>query len=48
MQYKLITKGPFEKVEKFERRLNELSAQGWRVITNMSQGAHLVLGKEKY
>ncbi len=48
MQYKLITKGPFEKVEKFEIRLNELSLQGWRVITNMSQGAYLVLGKEKY
>ncbi len=48
MQYKLVNKGPFEKVEKFEKRLNELSAQGWRVITSMTQGAYLVLGKEKY
>ena len=48
MQYKLIQKGPFEKAEKFERRLNEMAAQGWRVITNMSQGAYLVMGKERY
>lgn len=48
MQYKLISKGPFEKTEKFEKRLNDMSAQGWRVITNMSQGAFLVLGKDKY
>ena len=48
MQYKLVRKGPFEKNETFERRLNEMAAQGWRVITNMSQGAFLVMGKEKY
>ncbi len=48
MQYKLVTKGAFEKPEKFEKRLNELAAQGWRVITSMTQGAYLVLGKEKY
>lgn len=48
MEYKLISKGPFEKAEKFEKRLNSMAAQGWRVITNMSQGAFLVMGKEKY
>jgi len=48
MQYQLIVKGPFEKTEKFEKRLNEMSAQGWRVITSMTQGAYLVMGKEKY
>lgn len=47
MQYKLIHKGPFEKVIKFEKKLNELSAQGWRVITSMTQGEFLVLGKDK-
>lgn len=48
MKYKLIAKGPFEKAEKFEARLNQMAMEGWRVITNMSQGAYLVLGKEKY
>ncbi len=48
MQYKLISKGPFEKPEKFERRLNEMASQGWRVITSMTQGAYLVMGKDKY
>lgn len=48
MKYKLVQKGPFEKAEKFENRLNQLAMEGWRVITNMSQGAYLVLGKEKY
>lgn len=47
MQYKLIHKGPFEKVIKFEKKLNERSVQGWRVITSMSQGEFLVLGKDK-
>lgn len=46
MQYKLFGQGPFEKAEKFEKRLNEMAAKGWRVITN--HGTHLVLGKEKY
>ncbi|MFT6871097.1 MAG: hypothetical protein ACJAVN_000094 [Roseivirga sp.] len=48
MEYKLITKGPFEKAEKFEKRLNVMAAQGWRVITSMTQGAYLVLGKDKH
>ena len=48
MQYKLISKGPFEKPEKFEKRLNEMAMSGWRVITSMTQGAYLVLGKDKY
>ena len=48
MQYKLISKGPFEKPEKFEKRLNEMAMSGWRVITSMTQEAYLVLGKDKY
>jgi len=48
MKYKLISKGPFEKAEKFEARLNQMAMEGWRVVTSMSQGAYLVLGKEKY
>ncbi|MFY0592669.1 hypothetical protein [Roseivirga sp.] len=48
MEYKLIAKGGFESTAKFEKRLNALSAQGWRVITSMTQGAFLVLGKEKH
>ena len=48
MEYKLSTKGPFEKAEKFEKRLNGMASQGWRVITSMTQGAYLVLGKDKH
>ncbi|WP_176723384.1 hypothetical protein [Roseivirga misakiensis] len=47
MEYKLVAKGAFEKTETFEKRLNAMAAQGWRVITNMSQGAYLLLGKGK-
>lgn len=47
MQYKIIQKGPFEKVEKFEKRLNELAQSGWRVIAGLGD-FYLVLGKEKY
>ncbi|GHE68203.1 MULTISPECIES: hypothetical protein [Roseivirga] len=47
MQYKILQKGPFEKLEKFEKRLNELAMSGWRVVTSMGD-FYLVLGKEKY
>lgn len=48
MTYKILTKGPFENIQKFEQRLNQMSMEGWRVITSMSSGMYLVLGKEKY
>ena len=48
MQYKLIKKGPFEKQEKFEKRLNEMAMSGWRVVTNMQGGEYLVLCKDKH
>lgn len=47
MEYKIINRGPFEKVEKFEQRINELARSGWRVITNHGD-LSLVLGKEKH
>lgn len=47
MQYKIIQKGPFEKLDKFEKRLNELAMSGWRVVTSLGD-FYLVLGKEKY
>jgi len=48
MEYKLISRSPFEKTQKFEKRLNDMASQGWRVITSMTQGSFLVMGKEKY
>ncbi len=48
MEYKLLHKGPFEKIDTFQKRLNALSANGWRVITSFAGGAYLVLGKEKH
>lgn len=47
MEYKLVSKGAFENIEKFEKRLNGMAVQGWRVITNMTQGAYLILEKKK-
>ena len=47
MKYKIIQKGPFEKVEKFEERLNEMAMSGWRIVTSLGD-FYLVLGKEKY
>lgn len=47
MQYKIVHRGPFEKIEKFEMRINELAMSGWRVITSFGD-LHLVLGKGKH
>jgi len=47
MQYKIINKGPFEKIEKFQDRLNQLAMEGWRVVSVMSD-IYVILGKEKY
>ena len=48
MQYKVVSKGAFESVEKFEQKLNKLAMEGWRVITNFSSGVYLIMGKEKH
>lgn len=47
MEYKIVTRGPFEKTEKFEIRLNELAMSGWRVITSHGD-LSLVMGKAKH
>lgn len=47
MQYKIIHKGGFEKIEKFQDRLNQLAMEGWRVVSVMSD-IYVILGKEKY
>lgn len=47
MQYQILQKGPFEKVEKFEKRINEMSMSGWRVICAVAD-FHLLMGKDKY
>ena len=48
MHYKIIQKGPFEKLDKFEKRLNEMAMSGWRVVTSMNHGTYLILSKDKY
>jgi hypothetical protein len=48
MEYKIIHKKAFEKVEAFEKRLNAMAAQGWRVITSFTSDGLLVMGKEKH
>ncbi|MHA7101846.1 hypothetical protein BXY85_2858 [Roseivirga pacifica] len=47
MQYKIIQKGPFEKVEKFEKKLNEMAMSGWRIVASLGD-FYLVLGKDKH
>lgn len=47
MEYKIIQKGAFKKIEAFEKELNSLSAQGWRIVTSYSQGVYLILGRSK-
>ncbi|MEM7549152.1 MAG: hypothetical protein AAF363_05750 [Bacteroidota bacterium] len=37
-KYKLVQKGTFEKLPKFEHRINELSTQGWKPISVSGQG----------
>lgn len=47
MEYKIIHKGAFEKIESFEKKLNGMSSSGWRVITSYSGGAYLIMGRSK-
>lgn len=47
MEYKIFKMKAFDNSEKIEKRLNELSMQGWRVVTSMHQGSYLVLSKGK-
>ena len=47
MQYKILHKGPFEKVEKFEKRLNEMAMSGWRVKAALGD-FYIILEKGKY
>ncbi|WP_339787255.1 MAG: hypothetical protein ACMVP2_05685 [Imperialibacter sp.] len=43
-KYKFLKKGAFENLEKFEKKLNEMVATGWRVVnfTN-DHGGYVVL-----
>jgi len=47
-KYKIIYKGFFESVSKFEERLNALSLEGWKAISIASdQGSMKVLLEKK-
>ncbi|WP_323756715.1 hypothetical protein [Roseivirga sp.] len=48
MEYKIIYKGAFEKMESFEKKLNAMATSGWRVVTSYSNGAYLILGRSKH
>jgi Domain of unknown function (DUF4177) len=48
MEYKIINKKAFEKSDTFEKRLNSMAMQGWRVITSFTSDGHLIMGKEKH
>jgi len=47
MEYKIVSRGPFEKVEKFQMRLNEMAMSGWRVITTHGD-LSIIMGKQKH
>ncbi len=48
MEYKILVKGPFEKIDKFEKKLNEHALRGWRVVTTFTSGYAIILGKERH
>lgn len=48
MEYKIIYKGGFEKIESFEKKLNAMATSGWRVVTSYSNGAYLIMGRSKH
>ena len=37
LTYKIVKKGLFESIEKFENRLNELAAEGWVAVSISSE-----------
>ncbi|GAB5523822.1 MAG: hypothetical protein Roseis2KO_16940 [Roseivirga sp.] len=47
MEYKIFRMKAFDNPEKIEKRLNDLSMQGWRVVTSMNHGTYLVMAKGK-
>lgn len=47
MEYKIFKMKAFDSAEKIEKRLNEMSMKGWRVVTSMNHGTYLVLSKGK-
>ncbi len=41
--YKFLKKGSFEKIDKFEKRVNDMAAQGWKVKSFTNYGADLII-----
>lgn len=46
-RYRLVSKGIFESTDKFEKRLNALSLEGWKAISISHNGGHMVVLMEK-
>jgi len=44
---KIITKGVFESVSKFEARVNEFSREGWKAISISSDGGGMAVLMER-
>ncbi|MEM6362110.1 MAG: hypothetical protein AAF149_05155 [Bacteroidota bacterium] len=41
--YKFLSSKTFEKLEKFEKRVNEMSSQGWKVVNFTSDNGTMVV-----
>ncbi|MFT4757556.1 MAG: hypothetical protein ACI91R_002211 [Vicingaceae bacterium] len=47
IQYKLLTKGMFEKRKTFEERLNSMALEGWRAVSMASESSLVSVLMEK-
>ncbi len=47
MKYRFFKKGAFENLEKFELRLNQEAALGWRVVSLVPYGGNYMALLEK-
>jgi len=47
MKYKFFKKGTFETLEKFETRLNEEAAMGWKVINIVTMSGYIAALMER-
>ena len=45
--YKFLKKGTFESLDKYEKKVNEFSQKGWKVVNMGLHGADLVILFEK-
>jgi hypothetical protein len=48
-RYKIVSKGVFERTSKFEERLNQMAAEGWRVVSSSTESGviYVIMERER-